>query len=167
MSFSTHELRSAHTWKPISTLGYDNVCVVFDHSSFANHQIFLLLLGPITNCLNVLLVFWLSISCFWPRSLISIWLPKSLYLVGIHKNFCFIYNFIFLFLFIFSCAGSLLLCKLFSSCSEQRLPSSCSVQALHCGSFSCCRAQAQGCMAFTICSTWAQQFWLTGLAVPC
>ena len=103
MSFSTHESRSAHTWKPISTLGYDSVD--FDHSSFANHQIFLLLLGPITTCLNILLVFWLSISCFWPRSLISIWLPKILYLVGIHKNFCFIYNFIIIIILFLAVLG--------------------------------------------------------------
>ena len=49
-------------------------------------------------------------------------------------------NFLFgkFYLFIFGCAGSLR--QLVPSCSEQGLLSSCSVQASHCGGFSCCRA---------------------------
>ena len=46
------------------------------------------------------------------------------------------------YLFIFGCAGSSLLCGLFSSCGEWGLLSSCSVQAFHCGGgFSCYGAQ--------------------------
>ena len=40
--------------------------------------------------------------------------------------------------FIFGWAGSLLLCRLFSGCSEQGLLSSCSAQASHWDGFSCC-----------------------------
>ena len=39
--------------------------------------------------------------------------------------------------FIFGCAGSLLLCGLFSSCREWGPLSSCDVQASHCDGFSC------------------------------
>ena len=39
-------------------------------------------------------------------------------------------------LFIFGCAISSLRCGLFSSCGEQRLLSSCGLQAPHCGGFS-------------------------------
>ena len=60
------------------------------------------------------------------------------------------------YLFIFGCAGSSLLCGLFSSCSEQELLSSCSVWASHCGVFSCCRAWALGGVGFSSCSTWTQ-----------
>ena len=42
-----------------------------------------------------------------------------------------------LFIFIFGCAGSLLLCGLFSSFREQGLVFSCGVWASHCGGFSC------------------------------
>ena len=49
------------------------------------------------------------------------------------------------YLFIFDCAGSSWLHGFFPSCGERELPSSCSVQALHCGGFSCCRAWALGC----------------------
>ena len=51
------------------------------------------------------------------------------------------------YLFIFGCAGSLLLCGVFSNCSEGGLLSSCGAQASHCSSFSCCRAQALGVQA--------------------
>ena len=40
------------------------------------------------------------------------------------------------------CAGSSLLCELFSSCSEQGLLSRCAAWASPCGGFCCCRAQA-------------------------
>ena len=62
-------------------------------------------------------------------------------------------DFIFLILIIFDCAGSLLLCRLFSSCSKWGLLSSCSVQASHRGGFSYCRAWAPGYMAFSSCSS--------------
>ena len=57
----------------------------------------------------------------------------------------------------FGCAGSLLLCRLFSRCREQGLLSSWSVRASHCDGFSCCRAQAPGyagilCLARGLCS---------------
>ena len=45
------------------------------------------------------------------------------------------------FKFLFGCTGSLLLHRLFSSCSEQGLVSSCGVQDSHCRGFSC-REQA-------------------------
>ena len=45
-------------------------------------------------------------------------------------------------LLIFGCAGSSLLCGLFSSRGEQGPLSSCRAQAFHCGGFSCCGAWA-------------------------
>ena len=58
--------------------------------------------------------------------------------------FCFILE---LFnLFISGCAGSLRLCRLFSSCSAQ---------ASHCSGFSCCRAWARGCAVFSSCGSQA------------
>ena len=67
-----------------------------------------------------------------------------------------IYFFLFVFfkfyLFISGYAGSLL-CKLFSSCSEQGLHSSCATPASHCGVFSCCRAWALGHVGFSSCSS--------------
>ena len=47
-------------------------------------------------------------------------------------------------IFIFGSAGSLMLCGLFCSCSEQGLLSSWGARASHCGGFSCCGAQALG-----------------------
>ena len=55
----------------------------------------------------------------------------------------------------FGYAGSSLLLKLFSSCSQRRPLSSCSTQPPHCGGFSCWRAQALGCSGFSSCSSWA------------
>ena len=51
------------------------------------------------------------------------------------------------YLFIFSCSGSSLLRGLCSSCSEQRLLSSCNARASHSCGFSCCRARALGMRA--------------------
>ena len=62
--------------------------------------------------------------------------------------------------FIFGCAGSSLLCELFSSCSKWGLLSSGSVQA-YCCDFSC-EAQALGHVGCRSFSTWAQQLWLPG-----
>ena len=58
------------------------------------------------------------------------------------------------YLFTFDCAGSLLLCRLFSNCGKQ----GCSrdVQASHCSGFSCCGAPALGCVGFRSCSAWAR-----------
>ena len=52
-------------------------------------------------------------------------------------------------------AGFLLLCRLFSSCGEQGLLSSCRVWASLCSDFSLCGAQALGHTSFSSCSTWA------------
>ena len=54
----------------------------------------------------------------------------------------------FICLFTFGCAGSLLLCRLFSSCGNQGLLSSCSTWASHCSGISCWAAWALGCMGF-------------------
>ena len=59
------------------------------------------------------------------------------------------------FLYLLS-AGSSLLRGLFSSCSEQGLPSGCRALASRRGGFSCCGAQALGPMCFGGCGTWAQ-----------
>ena len=63
-------------------------------------------------------------------------------------------NFIYLFLAVLS---SLLL-RLFFSCGEQKLLSSCGVQASHWGIFSCCRAWALGCEGFSGCASWALEY---------
>ena len=57
--------------------------------------------------------------------------------------------------FSFGCAGSLLLCKFFSSFGEWGLLSSCSVLVSHCGGLSRCRAQALGHAGFSSCSSLA------------
>ena len=64
---------------------------------------------------------------------------------GREQHICFFPNYftiiLFMYSFIFGCAGSLLLCGLFSSCSEQGLVSSCGARASHCSGFSCHGAQ--------------------------
>ena len=50
----------------------------------------------------------------------------------------------------------------FSSCEEQRLLSSCDMQASHCGKFSCYGAQALGHMGFNSCSLQALEHGLSG-----
>ena len=57
------------------------------------------------------------------------------------------YNFIF----IFGCASSSLLHKLFSSCSDLGLLSSCGVQASRCSGFSCCGTWALWLVDFSSC----------------
>ena len=59
------------------------------------------------------------------------------------------------YLFTFGCAGSALLCTLFSSCGEWGLLSSCHVQASHCDGFSRGGAQTPGHVSFTSCGSWA------------
>ena len=54
--------------------------------------------------------------------------------------------------FTFGCAGSLLLHKLFSSCSEGGY-SICGVAASHCGNFSCREFWALGCKGFSSCGS--------------
>ena len=58
--------------------------------------------------------------------------------------------------FIFGCAGSLLLHRLFSSCSKQGLLSSCGVQDSHC-SGSSCGEQAVGTQASVVAVPQAQE----------
>ena len=60
--------------------------------------------------------------------------------------YCFPPLFKNVYLFIFGCAGSLLLHRIFSSCGERGLLSSCSAQASPCCRFSCYRAQVLGHM---------------------
>ena len=56
---------------------------------------------------------------------------------------------------------------LFSSCCQQGLFSGCSVQASHCGGFSCCTAKALGCMGLVVwlvgSKAQAQYLWCMGL----
>ena len=66
-------------------------------------------------------------------------LPGFTFFFPLNNGFAF-----FLFNVGVCCAGSSLLRGLFSSCGKRELLSSCSVQASHCGGFSCCRAQALG-----------------------
>ena len=54
------------------------------------------------------------------------------------------YNLFLFFLFIYGCAGSMLLCKVFS----------CGVGVSHCGGFFCCRAQALGTQASVVVTHW-------------
>ena len=49
-----------------------------------------------------------------------------------------------------------------SSCSKQRLLSSCRAQASRCSGFSCCRARALGHMGFRSCGTWTRLLRLPG-----
>ena len=69
-------------------------------------------------------------------------------------------------LFIFGCAGSLLLCGLFSRCVEQGLLSSCSALTSCCDGFSRYRACALGHVGFSGCGMCAQWLWRRGLAAP-
>ena len=62
----------------------------------------------------------------------------------------------FIYSFMFGCAGSSLLCWLFSSCGDRGLLSFFGVQASHCGGFSCCRAQARGTWASVVVVKWIQ-----------
>ena len=62
---------------------------------------------------------------------------------------------LYIFKFIFDCAGSLLLHKLFSSCGEWGLVSSC-MGGLFTVVASCCRAQVLGDAGFSSSAIWAQ-----------
>ena len=55
----------------------------------------------------------------------------------------------------FGCAGSPLLCRLFSRCGEWGLLSTWGVQASHCGGFSSCGALALWDVGFSVCGMWA------------
>ena len=65
--------------------------------------------------------------------------PHLLPLIIILVNFSF--GFVFFFNFIFGCVGSLLLCVGFLQLQRAEATLCCSVQASHCGGFSCCGAQ--------------------------
>ena len=87
--------------------------------------------------------------------------------IYIHTH-TFFFNFIYLFIFIFDCAGSSLLCRLFSSCRERGLLSGRGARASLCCGFSCCGARALGHSGFSACSARARYLWLTGLvALQC
>ena len=58
-------------------------------------------------------------------------------------------------MFIFGCAGSLLLCGLFSSCLKWELLSSCRARASHCGGSPFVEHRL-GHKDFSSCSTWVQ-----------
>ena len=75
------------------------------------------------------------------------------HLVG-HLNTIVLKKIIYLFL---GCTGSLSLRGFFSVFREPGLLSNCSVQASHCGGFSCCSVApvVQGCQGFSIYSFWA------------
>ena len=60
---------------------------------------------------------------------------------------------LYIILFIFGCVGSSLLPRLFCSCREWGLLSSCGPWASHCGGFSCCVAWALGLTGFSSCSS--------------
>ena len=55
----------------------------------------------------------------------------------------------------FGCAGSPLLCRLFSRCGEWGLLSTWGVQASHCGGFSSCGALALWDVGLSVCGMWA------------
>ena len=73
------------------------------------------------------------------------WLILDVFLVDsrifIFSNLVKVLFWIVYYWLIFYCAGSLLLPRLFSSCSEQGLLPTCGARASHWGGFSCCRAQ--------------------------
>ena len=77
-------------------------------------------------------------------------------------SLAYIDDFFLKFLSFFSgCAGSLLLCRLFSSCGKGLL-SSCGAWASHCSGFSCWGAWALRHASFSSCGTWAYMFDLPG-----
>ena len=122
------------------------------------------LLGIVKNvavkiCVQVLVLkakFLFSFFGYILRSIISGLHGKSVFSL-LRLNF-----FPFLVIFFFGRTGSSLLCRLFSSCSKQRLLSSCRAQASRCSGFSCCRARALGHMGFRSCGTWTRLLRLPG-----
>ena len=60
---------------------------------------------------------------------------------------------LYIILFIFDCIGSSLLPRLFSSCREWGLLSSCGAWASHCGGLSCCVTWVLGLAGFSSCSS--------------
>lgn len=85
-----------------------------------------------------------------------------------HPFFPFFFFFLILFTILAACAGSPLLCRLFSSYSKQGSLSSCGVRASHCSDFSY-GAQAPRPRGFPVVAgsrAQAPQLWHTGLAAP-
>ena len=78
-------------------------------------------------------------------------------------NFPFLFYInLFIYLFIFGCVGSLLLHTGFLQLRRGGATLCCSVQASHCGGFSCCGARALG-TGFSSCGTWASVVVACGL----
>ena len=73
------------------------------------------------------------------------------------------------YLFIFGCAGSFLLCGLFSSFSKRELLPSCSAQASHWDGFSHCGAQSLDCMGSVVVGTrlWSTDSIVVALRLSC
>ena len=101
-------------------------------------------------------------SIFQNTSRVHPLLVTSTTIILVQVFFCF-------FLYFFSCAGSWLLHRLFSSCRKQGLFSSCSVWASHCSGSSWCEAWALGARAsvlgahgLTSCGSWALEHKLNG-----
>ena len=86
------------------------------------------------------------------------------------KNWICLAYFFKLYLLIFGHAGSWLPHRLFSSCGDQGLLSSCNVQPSHCGGLSCLRAQALRHAGFSSCGSQApeqsRQLWCIDLVAP-
>ena len=61
--------------------------------------------------------------------------------------------FVYLFILYFGCAGTPLLCVLFSSCRKWGLVSGGGALASHCSGFSCCRAHVLGHVDFSSCGS--------------
>ena len=91
--------------------------------------------------------------------------------IHIHKSFSIWFSIIFktdlyncttsFLSFFFGCARSSLLCRLSSSCGEQRLLPSCDAWVSHCSGFSCCRAWVQEHTGFSSCGSQALEHWLS------
>ena len=82
------------------------------------------------------------------------------------KNSLLAFFFFNIYLFIFGCAGLCCCTQASSSCSKQKILSSCGAWASHCIDFSCCRAQALGSVGFINCSVWIQCLQPMGLVAP-
>ena len=85
-----------------------------------------------------------QLGCFWPQ------VPENPTQRGLNTKVIYFYYLKKFYLLIFGYAGSSLLRKLFSSCGEWGLLSSCGVWASHCGGFSCA-AQALRCPGLSCC----------------
>ena len=115
----------------------------------------------------------MTIACWKLPFVAGIQLPRGNLRLEVRKpvfyyysvvNLCVYFNEYLLFFIIWfiGCAGSSLLCGLFSSCSKWGLLSICGMLPSHYGGFCCCGAGAVcgagalGHTGFSNCSTWAQ-----------